>query len=264
MHHFNKSSVRSTGVNSTPFWAGLAAEEEAKVVMREGVSRQIEELRRRLRGGKKVKSDWKPLVGSSTAWLALFVSAATAFYNFAYYSDELSVIIDIPTVELDRQKKRLNVDSPESIAFINSGTRPIAVTRVEMIIVQANSDRTPGCKFGLPGMSSFFDSRFEQMVIKPYDIVWKSIKFAFGPPGKEGIMDISEENKRRDPNNYMIIVCFAFDIVAANSGIWRKTIDHGPIHLINANPDETVFPARRGEPVRLIKRNVFWTEVGSD
>jgi hypothetical protein len=235
------------------------------VVTREGVSRQIEELRRRLRGGKKVKSDWKPLVGSSTAWLALFVSVATAFYNFAYYSDELSVVIDAPIVRLDRQKKRLDVESPESIAFINSGTRPIAVTRVEMIVVQANSDRMPGCKlFESPSMSSFFDSRFEQVVIKPYDIVWKSIKFAYGPPGKEGIMDISEENKRRDPNNYLMIVCFTFDIVAADSGIWRKTIDHGPIHLVNADPNESVFPPRRGEPVRLIKRNVFWTEVSSD
>src|SRR5262249_40214363 len=102
------------------------------------------------------------------------------------------------------------------------------------------------------------------VVIKPYDIVWRNVEFSYGSPGEDNIIELSEDNAKRDPHSYLIVVCFAFDIVAADSGIFRKRIDRGHIGIINASPDETVFPPRRGDPVRLLKRNVFWTEVGAD
>jgi hypothetical protein len=173
---------------------------KGQFVRRHGMSesREIEEFRRMLKGPEKKKfgTNWHQWIGSPTAWLALMLSVSTAFYTFLYHSDELSVVIDTPDISVGEvwdtedgrqevsssfpvgdKRPPIVVTSPRGVAFINSGTRPIAVTSVWFALVRPDASGPALCKKER-AVEQNFD--FEQIVIKPYDVAYRKLKLSSG------------------------------------------------------------------------------------
>src|SRR3954462_728870 len=108
-----------------------------------------EPFRKRPHGPEKEKISWQFWVGSPIAWLALIISSATAFSSLFYHSDQLSVMIPAWGVWLKDQQ--IQIQQPEPGTLINTGTRPIAIFGVSLIVVPpSEKDCTYGGKtFGL-------------------------------------------------------------------------------------------------------------------
>ena len=119
---------------------------------------------------KSTKVDWKFLIGSPTAWLALFISIATAFYSLVYHSDELGVIVPTPIVWLE---DNIAVAAPRQVTFINSGSRPIALLNVRLTLVQPRQKvERADCARGQMDVDIL---KADQVVFKPYEIVVSTI-----------------------------------------------------------------------------------------
>jgi hypothetical protein len=209
----------------------------------------LEAFRKRLRGPEKEKTNWPFWIGSPTAWLALVISSTTAFFSFIYYSDQLSVVAVIDYVETPA---RLHVTVPTDVTFINSGSRPIAVTLINLRIVQRPDPLGPRCQRGEDSEleDSLFLIKFKPTVIKPYDAVVEDISLA---NGKESI-DIPLKRPVPDPDPNSLVdaaICLAFMIVASDAPPSLKAVELKP----------GLYSSR---PLYLIKRNRFSTEVGLD
>ncbi|MDF0523307.1 hypothetical protein P0R31_39640 [Bradyrhizobium yuanmingense] len=110
-------------------------------------------------------------LGSPVAWLALFISAATAYYNIFYYVDEVRVSIDeLPMVFFNKEANVFMVTGPKSFAFVNTGTRAILIQKVELDFnqpLEKETARVP-CKVG--GIWRGLDLQFAPTVLKPGEI----------------------------------------------------------------------------------------------
>jgi hypothetical protein len=223
------------------------------------MNERLEAFRKRLRGPDKEKGNWQFWIGSPTAWLALLLSSTTAFYTFLYHSDELSVVIDSPSIVLDNDGK-LAVHSPSSVTFINSGSRPVAVTGIQLILVQPIENfPDPQCRGS--GSYSNLSLEFEQTVVKPYDAVAKPLGFYNKKPLEEEKVELTKENTGKGES--VLAVCLKFSIAATDAAGWIKTIDLGKTTMgrpgFSTSEDKSEDP-----PAYLIKRNRFWTEVDRD
>jgi hypothetical protein len=213
---------------------------------------KLEAFRKRLRVPEREKRNWQSWVGSPTAWLALILSASSFFYTFLYHSDELSVVIDEPVIQLNRQNK-IEITSPRGVTFINSGSRPVAVTGVRLNIMQRyESFPNPRCKDSYSKNIHFV---FEQTVIKPYDAISKPVKFANEERYSE---NITFENQTHN----VLAVCAIFQLAATDGAKWQKTVSLGPYRGVNLG--NWISENDKDAPAYLIKRNRFWTVVDRD
>jgi hypothetical protein len=140
------------------------------------MNERLEAFRRRLHEQKKSSPKWHQQIGSPTAWLALIFSTTTFFNTFFYYSDEMSVVVTPRFLVNLLEKDKIMVEPPTSITFINSGSRPIAVLGVSMMIVQPTEKTArPDCR----GNGNHWLSHlvFDQTVVKPYEMTTLSMKF---------------------------------------------------------------------------------------
>jgi hypothetical protein len=222
---------------------------------------RIEAFRKRLQGPPREKINWPYWIGSPTAWLALLVSSATAFYALIYRSDELSVVTSPSSIFLAKNGD-IQVKAPSSITFINTGSRPIAVLQIQMMFVQPTEKvAEPDCHGR--GAFMYFSIAFEQTVIKPYDSVAKAIRFSETESSAEPKkVPLSDENKRLG-RDQIVKVCAEFQIIAANAAIWHKIVELDRVTLTGIAVTAT-DPVRSRKPVFLIKRNWLWTDIGDD
>lgn len=215
---------------------------------------KLESLRKRLRGSEKEKANWPSWIGSPTAWLALIISSITAFYNFLYYSDQLSVVVQPLLARFD--DKGVDITTPEPLVFINSGTRPIAVLYVDMHVMQPAPNRSdePNClQEGIATISL----EFERVVVKPYDTVVKEVHFF---ENQETISIGRGLDKTRKDLSEPLTICLRFGIVATDASVMFKEIK---IRAGWGNFDIPPSP-RNFTTQYLIKRNRFWTDVGEN
>jgi len=213
---------------------------------------RLEALRKRLRRPERKTINWQFWIGSPTAWLALVVSSATAFYTFFYYSDQLSLVMK-PWLVLVSSTK-LQIEGPQPLIFVNSGTRPIALLSVGIDVTL----KQLGC------YGHHIPLEFDEFVLKPFDTTVKVVSFK----GKNvnGWYDLEARvgcDFRGDE-----IISLQFEIVSADSPVFLKHIEAPQIVGISQGNGYSDFgPANNLEkrvPQYLIKRNRFWTEVGAD
>jgi hypothetical protein len=204
---------------------------------------------------EKETTDWKFWIGSPTAWLALIVSSATAFFALIYHSDELGVVVPpiFPRVVADQ----ISFDAPDVMTFINSGSRPIAVLVVQMVFVQPRQGmKRADCFHG----EVYFSKPSVQLVLKPYDAATYKLRFRDADLSGKILLPKSDFNRgvERDVPSY--VACLSFHGVAADTTEWFKTLEVG-----HFDPSEVHSSALRGSKAQyLFKRNTFWSSVPSD
>lgn len=204
---------------------------------------------------KRQKINWPFWIGSPTAWLALVISSTTAFAALVYHSDELSVVTS--PILMSIENGQLKIPVPKTITFINSGSRPIAILSIVMVLRQQGPEKAElDCWSG--SNIEFLHVAFDQLVVKPYDITARELRFENMKPEGRASVSLTEENKKlaEDAN---FVNCLSFEIVPTDSPRWTKTIliarvGKSPSHLPRADPI----------PAYLIKRNTLWTSVGQD
>lgn len=221
------------------------------------MNERLEAFRNRLRGPERKEINWQFWVGSPTAWLALFLSSTTAFYTFLYHSDQLSVVVDSPTIRPDGNTFRIS--PPAGMTLINSGSRPVVVTGAQLLLVQGHphnvecdDDRDRRTEIPLV---------FEQTVVRPYDATSKTLKFSKEEETFEAVLG----NRDRGTGQASVLVCVRFELAATDAARWRKTVSAGLQLGWPREPHRELQRARfETRPKYLMKRNRFWTEVDRD
>jgi hypothetical protein len=92
------------------------------------------------KGEKKPEMTIKDWLATTIACLALLVSAGTAYLNNIRQTDDLKVVPgDVPETTIFQESgSRLRVRSGGYLTFINSGSRTVAITKIDMQVIQAN------------------------------------------------------------------------------------------------------------------------------
>jgi hypothetical protein len=217
---------------------------------------RLEEFRRRMRGPEKVKTNWQFWIGSPTAWLALVISSATAFYTFIYYSDELSVVLPLQFSAYD--DKQVIVSLPETLTFINTGTRSIVILGVDWRLEYPSAEFPDVRECRRSSVQPQWNHiQFDQTVVKPSETVIKAIK-----PNKIKLARRDGTQPTED-NAEPFVVCLDFRMAATDSPILIKQIRTDQV-WIKQEPSGGMI-ADVGPPAffprYLIKRNMFWTSV---
>ena len=214
----------------------------------------IEAFRDRLKKPKKEKSiNWQQWIGSPTAWLALLLSASSFFYTFLYHSDELSVVMDNPTITPAGEE--FVITPPPSMTFINSGSRPVAITSAIAILVQ-NHPHTVECEERRE-LTTEIPLVFEQTVVKPYDAVARVMKFEKPT--------MSFKKAAIFTGQSAVLICVRFQLAATDAARWQKTVSLGLQISVPRRDDVPLRQARFDtRPKYLMKRNRFWTEIDRD
>lgn len=247
-------------------------------------------FRKRLRGSKE-KSNWQPWISTLIALLALFVSLTTAFFTFFYQSDELEVAVSAGAF---RFVDKPEFYAPESMTFINSGTRALTVLSVSQLIVQPTDQvPEPDCQHGYAQRLAL---NFEPTVVKPNEMVAKAAtSFKLPPPMvTKGAMFFNRPQSndlartpmsppqlfsldaapKPDPQPYqavdrskfaqarglLFVACMTFELVATNGLRWHKTIE--VLRTRGTMPYLTRWVT--DYPQYLIRRNGLRTLVDQD
>ncbi|SFV16046.1 hypothetical protein SAMN05192541_124125 [Bradyrhizobium arachidis] len=223
------------------------------------MNERLEAFRKRLNEPKKRRSDknWQQWIGSPTAWAGLILSSVTAFYTFLYHSDELSVVIDSPFIKPDGEN--FKVRPPPGLTFINSGSRPVVVTSMKMLLIQRHYASDPECDDW--EVRTEIPFAFEQTVVKPYDALSKTLKFE----NEEATIAAKGGNANRKGGRASMLVCIRFELAATDAVRWQKTVTAGHQIERDRQPNAELQRARFDtRPKILMKRNRFWTEVDRD
>jgi hypothetical protein len=220
-------------------------------------------FRFRRRRPEKDESTWPPWIGSPTAWLALCLSSATAFYSFFYHSDELSVVATTynspvsSSVNLNPSLE-ISAEAPTTFTLVNSGSRPVALLSAQMVYVQpSRKTAQPNCQKGYIRTENL---RLEETIVKPYDTVVKSTSFLKPTSQNTRSFPLSAANKALE-HDRILFVCARFEFVTSDGVLRHKAIQLGRVIL---NINSASYGSRNRDPQYLIKRNRFWTEVGDD
>jgi hypothetical protein len=221
----------------------------------------LEAFRKRLRGPKKQKANWQFWIGSPTAWLALVLSFANAFYSLIYHSDELRVIPSriqfvVRTTEIGIRD--IGIPRPDKITFINSGSRPIAILGLTMELIQPPSgvdDTKLHCRsgFGVDAMDAMRTLTFDQLVVKQYEVVTREVKFDQEDGPRVSFVEMNERNQQEWVPSAVLCLVVSFVTV---DGKYSRIIELQRI-------GSTGIIVAKG-PHYLVKQNTFRTEVGSD
>jgi hypothetical protein len=224
----------------------------------------LERFRRRLSEGPK-KTDWTRWIGSPTAWIALTLSLATTFYSYIYYSDDLSVVVELPDVVSAADNKSFTIELPAGVTFINSGSRPIAITGMGFFALQPFESNKRELKCRQNGEWRHFGISVDPVVVRPYDLVTRAIAFTNKNPESKGIVRLSSENLSRAPAGFVMFMCIEFSMIVSGYGSVSKMVEIGRVTM----PDtSSLLTSPAGEsgitPIPLVKRNVFWETVGTE
>jgi hypothetical protein len=235
----------------------------------------------------KQKINWQFWIGSPIALVALIVSVTTGYFTLFYQSDELGVAVSAGPI---RFVSKPVFFVPQSMTFINSGTRPLTLLSVSQLIVQPTDQvPEPDCQHGYAQRLAL---SFELTVVKPNEMVAKT-PTSFKPPPNESAMKGQMFVNRRqtneltpefyhqpkffplesapqpDPKPYqevdrskfaqsrglLFVVCMTFELVSADSIRWYKTIEvlrtEGTLQFLTVTTKEY--------PQYLIRRNRFRT-----
>jgi hypothetical protein len=217
---------------------------------------KLEAFRKRLRGPEKEKVTWRSWVGSPTAWLALLISSATAFSSIVYHSDELGVQVPPLSAFETESRDQIHVVLPPSITFVNSGSRPIAVLRVSVRFIQPRQmAEHVDC---LHGQMDVAGLPLHMLVVKPYDILVHALRYDDKWLPRDLYFASSELNKKNPSHMPLFVSCAIFQIVAADTTSFFKTVETG-------RTDEYGFDrSRLSDTQHLIKRSTFWTSVAGE
>jgi hypothetical protein len=141
------------------------------------VNEQLDAFRKRLRGPEapqRMKAkEWVAILISVTA---LGLSAMTAYFTLVRQSEELRVFVGdaIPFVTGRTNDGRLQLEGNLDIAFMNTGTKPIIVLGVSLIVSDIEDrKKSKSCK------SSFGNILFDadSFVVKEKEAVAKLLRF---------------------------------------------------------------------------------------
>jgi len=237
------------------------------------------------------KETWQFWIGTPVALVALLTSLTTAYLTLFYQSDELEVAVSAGAF---RFVNKPEFYAPESMTFINSGTRALTVQSVSQLIVQPTDQvPEPDCQHGYAQRLAL---NFEPIVVKPNEMVAKAAT-SFKPPppmAVKGAMffnrpqsnDLArtpmsapqlfslESTPKPDPQPYQavdrskfaqerglfFVVCMTFELVATNGLRWYKSIEilrtRGTIPYLSRLVADY--------PQYLIRRSKFRTQVDQD
>lgn len=129
---------------------------------------------------RKKKRWWRTLetkdrITISISLAALFISGLTAYFSFFRQYDEVSVVVEQhPILEL-YSKEKVAIYGDSVLAFMNTGNRPAAIIDVTVVANQNQDEDSLGsgpCQLG----TDRFATTFEPLVLKPGDLVLKTIK----------------------------------------------------------------------------------------
>ncbi|UQD69344.1 hypothetical protein JEY40_25365 [Bradyrhizobium japonicum] len=213
---------------------------------------RLEAFRSRLRGSEKKSSNWQFWIGSPTAWLALIISSTTAFFNFVYYTDELSVI-GSPAAIFEKEGM-FRVAAPNRFLFINSGSRPISVIGADIHLVQPpnKNEENFSCIGG--GHYQSVDLAMEPTIVKAHDAsIVQLPSFSKNTDGLPAASVSLEESNKGVPRR-IILACISFDLVATDVR-WSKTVAVQRVAIDAKQLREEWIGANR--PVMLTTRNWF-------
>lgn len=114
--------------------------------------------------------DW---ITGTLAFLALVLSAATAYYTTIRQADDLRVVSSLEPVVIVDDKGKLGVSGQQGITFINSGNRDAAVTGVTLVVFKLMGPPSTNsqCNEGRQVASLIYE--VEPFIISPGEIVVK-------------------------------------------------------------------------------------------
>lgn len=158
--------------------------------------------------------EWTGVIGTVTGVLALIVSVTTAYFNLFRQTDELRVSVqNLPYVWTEKDTGQLAVTARQNITLINSGTRAVAVTKVELWVFQVDS--VADGKTCAGDVGRILDYNFTPVVVKANDIVAQNIELINGnyetPLGQRVILD--------KPQKYLLMACMTFDVSTPDDSV---------------------------------------------
>ena len=221
------------------------------------MNNHLEAFRKRLKEPEKERINWQFWIGSPTAWIALRLSSVTAFYTFVYHSDKLSVVFNDVELRRNYNSDTVELRSPQSAIFVNSGNSSVAVIGITATVIQPLLEGVPPSCLDRAGLVQDYEFEFEQTVVKPYETVSKSLKFANKNSWQDRhLVELTSVNKAKE--EYEFAVCVTFKLVTQEASDWRKSLDLGFYRLrgdglvsrLQQNPVE--------RPRYLINKSMFW------
>jgi len=218
---------------------------------------------RRPKNTKENQSSWKSWIGSPTAWLALLLSAGNAFYSIFYYSDELTIITQDESAAYTLDENKVTVFSPAAFVFVNSGTRPVAVTDMWVFFDQPNKDYPEREDCSPVGPRVGLQMVFQPSVLKPHDIMTQTTKFHMqdGSTSTSFSMDFTQENaaKQKDGKGY-VLTCGSATYIVGNRE-FHDTFRIAKVFFYDMNSNRSHSFRLDFGPETLLKRNLLWTSV---
>jgi hypothetical protein len=227
----------------------------------------IEQLRERLKTPARAsaKVEWTKWIGSPTSWLALFLSAVTAYFTLIRQSDDIRVAIaEWPElyVEVVKEIPHLGIYRPQQhLTLINSGNRAAMITRIDLVV-----GRPQVGELQCPRKSTRLEYVFNGLAIKPGEIVPISLErlkrdYRFVQLNNQGDTTVIFDNP---PSLDMYVVaCLSFLVITPDNVSQDVTI---PIYATTLRylgetmlmPKPALF--KRDTPTILIsrRRTIFW------
>jgi hypothetical protein len=174
---------------------------------------------------KRKKGSGRDWVSVSIAILALLISGGTAYWSTVRQQDNFRVAITglPPTAMLDPKTHQIVVDQNQTLALMNSGNRPVALTDIELVIDQSGqqiNDETTvrdGLCFRPTGQHKLLAISKEAFVISPASVVTKQVLFQGTKVDRANNFNIQDVN-----DDVQINFCLAFHIVTPNYQLDRQ------------------------------------------
>lgn len=218
------------------------------------------ELWKRVSEQGKPKPDWRWWVGSPTAIFGALLSIYNTISPLVYH-DELSVVV---STSWDSGKDNLSVVVPQSITYINSGNRPVAIlsARVASVVVTEGIDGGPQPSDCEIGRFRAADVRSDDVVVKPFETTTVPLTRS-GQPEIVPVIEGQELLQHLKSKKMKVLICASFEFVIAGLPTALKRVVVSALY-IGLNPPDSLILGTGKRPSFLIKRNAFWTGVGSD
>ncbi|MGY3496382.1 hypothetical protein [Bradyrhizobium sp. USDA 4502] len=234
---------------------------------------RLEAFRRRLRGPEAPQQTREPLKGKD--WVAILVSisalaisAMTAYFSLLRQSEEMQVFFGDPPLLTRTADKRLQVEGKLDMAFMNTGTRPIIVLGVALLI-EDTSKRTAASSS--PCGSKFGSLRFEvdTFVVKEKESVTKLLTVRFDPrwpPESAQLMPdgrisvLAPKDVRGDPSR-SVVMCVRIVGATPSRQPLIADIELAESEWSSEGPRATGYPTISFAATR--PRAVIWTKQGT-
>jgi hypothetical protein len=230
----------------------------------------IEELRERLETPAKARVEWSKWIGSPTSWLALSLSAVTAYFTLIRQSDDIRVVVgERPLLYVDlveKDRPRLGIQQlQQHLTIINSGNRTAAITSIALVVGRSFKGGEAQCQYeSKPSKPFSLEYAFGGVVIKPGEIVSISLEhldrgvdYALQRDNKGNTAVIHDAFLRVSRNTY-VVACLWFLVITPDNVSQNARIPIYATELLSLGETllvpEKASLFRRDTPTILISR----------